>query len=101
MTKTPSRFREISQSVASVMTTEWQSSAMIASQVVFPPDFLQRLIQSQREWVGKPLSTKGAASSAVSKVGRSLVAKGIAEKRYVHGNKCEFRLLCEGKANDK
>ena len=91
-TGNPCRIRGINSDILKVLTSDWQTSSLIACQIVIPPDLIQRKTKNQKIWNSKNQSTRGSKSNIVGQVMHSLVRSGVVEKRYLHGAKCEYRL---------
>lgn len=92
-TKSPSRFIGLRQSIFLVLTDEWQTSSLIASQITFPPDAVRRRIENMKLWSSIVLSEAGARSNIVGQVLYNMYKRGNVERRKVNGNKYEFRLV--------
>lgn len=87
----PIRTGDITGSILSVITSEWQSAAIIACQVVLPPDAVSRRTQHRNavEGCGKDM---GSRTDLIHQRLRSLVAKGLVEKQPINGFRNEYRL---------
>jgi hypothetical protein len=99
-TKNPISFIGVSKLVENVLKDEWQSSPVIAAQIIFPPEVIQRKMQSQLLWSKRTGSEEGAKSGLVGQAIRLLIARGVAEKRYINGKKCEYRLATTTSKNE-
>ena len=92
--------RDIRRSVSleellKVLTNNWQTTRLISSQLVFPPDAIARSVANHREGVwqrNKNMSTGTARAHAAARALSNAVKKGYVEKRQVTGNKNEYRL---------
>lgn len=91
-TTNPTRNPGLRGDILKVLTRNWQTTSLIASQLVIPPDALHRNVASQSQWSGKSLSNAGAKTKIVGQSLYALNVQGIAEKRYINGKKCEYRL---------
>jgi len=92
MTKNPSQYRGITDAVMCVVSENWQSTSIIAAQIVFPPDAIARARKNQQEWCNRGLSESGAKTSIASKSLRSLFLRGKLERRAINANKFEYKL---------
>lgn len=90
-TDNPTNFDGITEKVKAVLTNEWQTTSIIASQIDFPPDALARRVKNQKVW-GHGLTTSGAKSSMTGQVMYFLRKQGFVEYRKVTGKRYEYRL---------
>jgi hypothetical protein len=82
----------LSESVMNAMTDNWQTTAIIAAQLVIPPDAIRRTMINQATWGGKGVTEAGVKTRFVGQAIFSLVKKGRIESRKINANKFEYRL---------
>jgi len=84
---------DINNNILSVITNDWQTSSIIACQVVLPPEVVKRVAIYKLERPGRwGSSERGVRSDVVYQRLKTLVAKGLVESRSIDGRKNEYRL---------
>ena len=82
---------DITESVFSVITSQWQTASIIACQVVLPPDAVSRRTWNRRLTQGNGRDA-GSRSDLIHQRLKVLVAKGAVEKRKINKHLNEYRL---------
>ena len=71
---------------------KWQTTAMIASQIAFPPDAIARMVMNS-----EGSTAAGAKSHIVARALSTLVRYGEVETRKISDAKSEYRLAAKPK----